>query len=85
MEGVTAPIDRMTGENIMTTETRTCAERPEIFLLSRDSRHSAFACRLHYPAMISRMNIAGGSPVSAYRRSTQGAWCEYHDQMAGAN
>jgi hypothetical protein len=34
---------------------------------------------------INRMNIAGGSPVSAYRRSTQGARCEYHDQMAGAN
>jgi hypothetical protein len=64
---------------------RTCAERPEIFLLSRDSRHSAFACRAHYAVMINRMNIAGGSPVSAYRRSTQGARCEYHDQMAGAN
>jgi len=64
---------------------RTCAEIPVIFLLSRDSRHSAFACRVHYAAMINRMNIAGCSPVSAYRRSTQGAWCEYHDQMADAN
>jgi len=68
-----------------TPAARTCAERPEIFLLSRDSRHSAFACRVHYAAMINRMNIAGGSPVSAYRRGTQGAWCEYHDQLDGTN
>lgn len=33
-----------------TPAARTCAERPEIFLLSRDSRHSAFACRVHYAA-----------------------------------